>query len=275
MQPRFLRDEVELVPDVEPAGRHLEFGDDDLDPVDGAVDRRRRFDVLLDAFHRGPGAGEAREGVAVEAVVHQLLHPGWVENRDHGIDEVELRLMRDGRGFRGVVVAHEGEHPAVLRRAGEIGVAEHVCRAVDARPLPVPEAEDAVVLALARKLRLLRAPERGGRQFLVQSRLEDDARLLQLLLRAEELLVQPAERRSAIARYETGRVKSGAPVPLALHQQHADDGLRPSEEDLALVEVELVGQRHVTQCERLSHADLLPSPERLMASKYGSNADIC
>ena len=87
---------------------------------------------------------------------------------------MEFGLMRGGGGFRGVVVAHQREHAAVLRGAGEIGVAEHVAGAVDARALAVPHAEHAVELALAAQLGLLRAPERGGGELLVEAGLELD-----------------------------------------------------------------------------------------------------
>ena len=66
--------------------------------------------------------------------------------------------MRGGGGFRGVVVAHQREHAAVLGRAGEVGVAEHVAGAVDARALAVPHAEHAIARAFAAQLGLLRAP---------------------------------------------------------------------------------------------------------------------
>jgi hypothetical protein len=78
--------------------------------------------------------------------------------------------MRVGRGFGGVVVAHQRQHAAVLRRAGEVGVAEHVAGAVDARSLAVPDGEDAVMLALAEQFRLLRAPAGGRGEFLVEAR---------------------------------------------------------------------------------------------------------
>jgi hypothetical protein len=73
-----------------------------------------------------------------------------------------------------VVVAHRHQHAAMLRRAGHVDVAKDVAGAVHARPLAVPEAEDAVELALAAQLRLLAAPERGGGEILVQARLEHD-----------------------------------------------------------------------------------------------------
>ena len=177
VQPRLLAELVDLVADVEAAGRHVEFRDDDVQPVERRVDRSRRFDVVLDAFDRRPGAGEARQRIAVEAVVDQLLDPGRIEDRDHRVDEQELGRMRVGRGFGHVVVAHQGEHAAMPRRAGEIGMAEDVAGAVDARALAVPEREHAVMLALAQQLGLLRPPAGGGREFLVEAGLEDDVRL--------------------------------------------------------------------------------------------------
>ena len=119
-----------------------------------------------------PGAGEARHRPAVEAVVDDLLHARRVEDRDHHVDEVEFGLVRGGGGFGGVVVAHQRQHAAEFRGAGEIGVAERVAGAVDARPLAVPDAEHAVVLALAAQLGLLRAPQRGRGEVLVDGGLE-------------------------------------------------------------------------------------------------------
>ena len=51
-----------------------------------------------------------------------------------------------------MVVAHQRQHAAVARGAGEVGVAEHVAGAVDARPLAVPDAEHAVEPAFAAQL---------------------------------------------------------------------------------------------------------------------------
>ena len=76
--------------------------------------------------------------------------------------------------FGGVVVAHQREHAAMPRGAGEIGVAERVAGAVDARPLAVPHAEHAIEPAFAAQLRLLRAPERGRGEVLVDAGLEED-----------------------------------------------------------------------------------------------------
>src|SRR5688572_29154335 len=97
-------------------------------------------------------------------------------------------------------------------------MAENVAAAVDARALAVPHAEDAVVSALAAQLRLLRAPERGGRKVFIDPGLEADMRSIEKLLRALELLVEAAERRAAIAGDQPRCIEPGAAVALALHQ---------------------------------------------------------
>jgi hypothetical protein len=90
-----------------------------------------------------------------------------------------------------MVVAHEREHAAMPGGAGHIGVAEHVAGAVDPRALAIPQAEDAVILALAANLSLLRAPDGSGRKLLVEARLEDDVGLLQPLPGAPEIWSRP------------------------------------------------------------------------------------
>src|SRR5262249_60204898 len=97
---------------------------------------------------------------------------------------------------------------AVLRGAGEIGVAQDVARAVNARALAVPHAEHAIEPALAAQLGLLRAPQRGGGEILVDGGLEQDVVLPAQRLGALELVVEAAERRAAIA----GDVARGGPA---------------------------------------------------------------
>ncbi len=99
-----------------------------------------------------------------------------------------------------MVVAHQGEHAAMLRGAGGVGVAEHVAGAVDARPFAVPHAEHAVVLAFAAQLGLLRAPQRGGGEVLVEAGLEHDVVGLEHALGALELIVEPARAASRDSR---------------------------------------------------------------------------
>ncbi len=113
---------------------------------------------------------------------------------------MEFGLVRGGGGFGGVVVAHQRQHAAVLGGAGEIGVAEHVAGAVDARALAVPHAEHAIELALAAQFGLLRAPQRGGGQLLIDAGLELDVGGGELAAGAHHLLVEAARAASRDSR---------------------------------------------------------------------------
>src|SRR3977135_3694486 len=138
----------------------------------------------------------------------------------------------------------------MLRGAGEIGVAEDVSGAVDARPFTVPEPEHAIELALAAQLGLLRAPDRGGGDVLVDTGLEQDVVFVERALGANELQVEGAERRSAIARHITRGVEAGTAVALLLHQTEAHDGLKAGDEDPALGQIVFVVERDVVERHR-------------------------
>ena len=283
VEARLLLQEWIARPDVQPAGRHREIGRDlDLHPVDAAVHGSRGFDVVLHAFHGHPGAAEAREREAVETVIEQLLHPGRVQDRAHHVYEGEFGLVRDCGGFGRVVVAHQGEDAAISGGAGLVGVAEDIARAVDAGALAVPDAEDAVVLALAAHLGLLRTPEGGRGELLVQPWLEDDMRGVELLLGLVEIEVEPGDRGAAVAGDEARGVEARAAVALALHQEQPDDRLRTREKDPLLREVVLVVERYgVESYLGEAHDPVLHAPRgssrRLppVSFEYVSNADIC
>ena len=246
VHPLFLHQEVELGPDIEPVRRHHEvLRQDDLQALGVRFDACGRLDVVLDALHRRPGAGKAAEREPVKPVIEDFLHAGGIEDRDHRIDEMKLGLMRIGRGFGGMVVAHQGQHAAMLRGAGKIGVTEDIAGTVDAGALAVPDGKDAVILALAEHLGLLRAPAGGRGKLLVEAGLEDDVGALKLLFRPEELLVEPTERRATIAGDEPCRIEARLPVAPGLHHQHADDRLRARDEHPAFREIEFVVERYV------------------------------
>src|SRR5690606_35263104 len=115
-----------------------------------------------------------------------------------------------------------------------------VAGAVDTRALAVPQAEDAIELALAAQFGLLGAPQRGGGEFLIEPRLELDVGSGKMLAGTNELLVETAKRRAAIAGQETAGVQAGAAVALLLHQNGADQGLIAGDQDMCLVQVVLV-----------------------------------
>src|SRR5262249_47867912 len=66
-------------------------------------------------------------------------------------------------------------------------------------------------------------------------------------LRALELLVEPAERRAAIACDIAGGVEAGATVTLLLHQAQANERLKAGDKDRRLGEIVLVVERDRSQ----------------------------
>src|SRR4029077_15736569 len=112
---------------------------------------------------------------------------------------MEFGLMRGRRRFRGVVIAHQCEHTAVLRGSGQIGVAKHVAGAVDPWALAVPHAKDTIEIALAPQFSLLSAPQSGGSEVFIQPGLELDVGSGQPVATPDKLLVEATKRRSAIA----------------------------------------------------------------------------
>jgi hypothetical protein len=160
---------------------------------------------------------------------------------------VKFRLVRGGRGFGGVVVAHQRQHAAELRSAGGIGMAEHVAGAVDARTLAVPHAEHAIELAFAAQLGLLRAPQRGGGEVLVDGGLEFDVTRRELLGSALELVVEATQRRAAVARDIARGVETRPLVALVLHQRQTHQRLIAGNEDATFRQIVLVVELDVIE----------------------------
>ena len=126
---------------LSPPGGMAKSGSDDACTAAGRASTAPvELHRILDALDADPGAGEARQRAADQPVIDDLLQPRRIQDRDHRVDEGEFRLVRGGGAFAGVVVAHQRDHAAIRRRAVEIGVAERVAGAVDARPLAVPDA---------------------------------------------------------------------------------------------------------------------------------------
>ena len=201
---------------------------------------------------RRPDAGEAAHRERVQAHVEDVLHARREEHRQAaGLEDV-VALVRRGRALGDVVVAGDRDHAAVLRGAGHVGVLEDVGAAVDARALAVPDAEHAVeLLRLRIEVELLRAPDRGRRQLLVDAGLEDDVLRGEVLLRRPQRLVVAAERRAAVAADEAGGVEAEDRVALLLQHRQADQRLDAAHEGAARLEGVLVVEGDAF--ERLAH----------------------
>ena len=238
VQPRLLELRGVVQADVQPVRRHGEIGRlHQRQSVRIAVDHRGRLDRVLHRLDADPAAREAAHRPAGQHGVDQFLHPGRRQDRQHGVHQRHFGLVASGRALAGVVVAHRHQHAAVFGRAGEIGVAEHVTGAIDARPLAIPETEHPLVLAFAPKLRLLGAPECGRRQILVQAGMEPDLRVGEVLFRRVEHPIDSAQRRAAVAGDVAGGVEPRRRVAGALHQRRAHQRLGARQQHRRAVEV--------------------------------------
>ena len=129
-------------------------------------------------------------------------------------------------------------------------MAENVAGAIDAGTFAVPHAKYAIELALAAQFRLLRAPDCGRGEILVDAALKANVAFAQERFGALELAVEPAQRRTAIAGNVARGVEPVAPVELLLHQAQAHQRLEAGDEDMAVAEVVFVVELDVAQRHR-------------------------
>ncbi len=197
------------------------------------VDGRRAFDRLRDGLQRDPAAGEARHRERDDAEVEIVLHRGRIEHRDHRGDQHLLALVRARGRLAAVVVARQQHDAAVLRGARRVGVLQRVGRAVHAGTLAVPDAEHAVARRVVVEAELLRAPQRGRGEVLVDAGLEHDVMRIEVPARGDERVVVRAERRAAIAGDEARRVESRGGVALPLQERQPHQRLHAAQVDAA------------------------------------------
>ena len=107
-----------------------------------------------------------------------------------------------------MVVADDGEHAAMFRSAGSIGMFEGIAGPVHTGGLAVPDAEQAIIFGARKQTELLAAPDGCGAQIFVQALPELDIMCIQPFLGGAQLLVIPTQRGSAIAGDEAGRVQA-------------------------------------------------------------------
>ncbi len=185
---------------IGPADRHAVgrqrkiVGNHDPDLRRVGIDRGRALDGVGHALEAHPAARIAAHREAVQPEIEDVLHRGRVEHWHHRRGKLVIRLVRQRRRLRRVVVAGQHQHAAMLRRSGEIRVLEHVAAAVDARALAIPHRKYAVDRGAGVQRHLLRAPDRSRREVLVQPRLEFDLRTLEEFRRFPQREVEPTQR---------------------------------------------------------------------------------
>ena len=136
-----------------------------------------------------------------------------------------------------------GEVPAVLPCLSA------VAGAVDARALGVEHGEDAVDGGVVEEMGLLRAPDGGRREVLVEAGVEVDGVLFREAPGAPQCHVERAQRRAAIAGDEGGGVEPGGGVACMLQHGQAHQRMGARHQDAALFEGVAVvegdvGKRH-------------------------------
>ena len=106
-----------------------------------------------------------------------------------------------------MVIAGQQEDSTMGGGACEVAVLDDVTRAVNARSLGVPHGKDAVVIGADRHVQLLRAQYGGRREIFVDARLETDVVPFEKGLGLPKLLVDQAERRSAVTGYKAAGIQ--------------------------------------------------------------------
>ena len=170
----------------------------------------------------------------MDAEIEIVLHARRIEHRDHRRREHMVRLVRQRRRLRRMVVPRHHQHAPMRAGPGKVPVLQHIQRPIDPRPLPIPERKHPIVLRPRKQPHLLRAPDGSRRQILVQPRLEHDPMLLQMPPRLREHLVEATQRRAPIAGDEAGGVEPRRLVPLPLQDRQPRQRLDAGEHDPAL-----------------------------------------
>jgi hypothetical protein len=176
------------------------------------------------------------------------LHAGGIEHRHHRIHESVFALMWQGRGLARVIVAGNGQHPAVAGGARCVGMLEHIATAIDTRPFAVPHAEYAIEAGAIEHIDLLRSPDAGGGKVFVDAGLKMNVVALEEGTCLPQRLIEGAEGRATIAGNEPGGVETGGGVALALHDGQAHQGLNTGEKNPPRFQSVLVVKGDLCKC---------------------------
>ena len=186
------------------------------DPVGVDVDGAGAVGHCSDELVAGPHPARPRQGDGVAAEVERLLHVAGEDDRHVQVDHRGVAGAGQRRRLGGGIVADDGDDAAVARRAGEHAVADGVVGAVEAGSLAVPDAEDAVVLALGSRVGELAAHHSRGGELLVDPGTHHDGQVGGGARRPADLLLKRPDGRTLIPGHEGGGVEAVAPVDAQL-----------------------------------------------------------
>ncbi len=168
----------------------------------------------------------------MDAVVNNLLHACRGEDRHLPVHHRMVGLVENGRGLASMIIPHRRNRAAPLGRPAVVRVAKSIARPVNARPFAVPKAVNPIEFRRWPQRRVLRAPNRRGAKVFVQRGLKQHIHRLKLLFGAMKDVIDPAKRRSAIARDIASGVLARLPVTPFLGQHQANQRLRAVQKNL-------------------------------------------
>ena len=110
-------------------------------------------------------------------------------------------------------------------------MAEHIAGTINARPLAVPNAENTIQARAWRQMHLLRTPNGGRGQILIQPRLEHHIMRAEPFRLARQFPVKGTKRRSAIAGNEAPGAKALRGIHFLAQHGQAHQRMRPCQQD--------------------------------------------
>ena len=110
-------------------------------------------------------------------------------------------------------------------------MAQHIAGTINAWPLAIPNAENTIQTRAWRQMHLLRTPNGGRGQILIQPRLEHHIMRTQPFRLARQFPVKGTKRRSAIAGNEAAGAEALRRIHFLAQHRQAHQRMRPCEQD--------------------------------------------
>ena len=110
-------------------------------------------------------------------------------------------------------------------------MAQHIARAINAGPLAVPNAENAIQTRARGQMHLLRTPDGGRGQILIQPRLKHHIMCAEPFRLPRQFTVKSAQRRTAIAGNETAGAETLCRIHFLPQHRQTHQRMRPRQQD--------------------------------------------
>src|SRR5690625_948201 len=114
--------------------------------------------------------------------------------------------MRYRRGYPGMVIANDHQHTAMTASTSSMAMQQGITRTVYPGPLAIPHAKHPIHSFLLMAFQLLGTHQHGCRQVFVNCWLETNLGVIKQCLMPPKRRIYPAQWRTSIPRYKTGRI---------------------------------------------------------------------